>query len=161
MTKSGKSNKQEYYGETSQGSYIKGKVEANKRYADPYETLLQEMNYGNSDISPLLAAMVPSGQKVSLTFTPNYQFVRSGQLNNGLFYEDYGTQQQGTLWAIRYYFNNDKLVKIASATYKLNSNGSIESYNKFIAKIDEFTSNPDMTLLTLPNDLKDVTKRGK
>ena len=147
----------DYYGNTGQ----KGKVEAGKNQKGPYEAMLQEMEYGNSDISPLLSAILPPDKKVSLSATPNYQFASSSRLNNGLTYEDYVASQNGMFNAVRYYFKQNSLVKIAAASYKQKADGSIEGFNKCIAKITEFSPVPDATYLSLPKGLEDVTKRDK
>ncbi|MBR1760300.1 MAG: hypothetical protein IJ812_07660 [Schwartzia sp.] len=148
--------KSEYYGVMG-----KGKVVADLAYEDPYTVLLKEMDYGNSDISPLLAAILPPDQKFALKFTPNYQFQDTGELDNGLAYEDYVSNIEDRFDAIRYYFDGDKLVKIASASYKKKPDGSIEGFNRCVAKITEFAPMPEQALLSLPEGLKDMTKRDK
>ena len=143
------------------GTGKKGKIESGENIKSPYESMMEEMEYGNSDISPLLAGILPPNQKVAFWKTPNYQFEDSGYLDNGFSYEDYASSQDGRFDVVRYYFLQGKLVKIASASYTKNSDGSIDRFNKCIANITEFSPVPEIVYLSLPQGVQDVTKRDE
>ena len=49
-------------------------------------------------------------------------------------------------------------MKIASATYYTNAKGELDG-TRCIIKIDEFSPTPDKKYLSLPEGLKDTTKR--
>ena len=106
----------------------------------------------------LLTAILPPSHKSA--DMPVYKYVDAGRLSNGLTYEDYRANIDGTMEAIRYYFNGNKLVKIAAASYYVLPDGTLDG-NKTIIKVKEFTAKPDAAYLNLPTGVKDVTKKPK
>ena len=91
---------------------------------------------------------------------PVYEFLGAGSLSDGLNYEDYYDSQSNNFYAVRYYFDGNQLVKIATLSY-VKQNGTIVSYEKSITGITEFSITPDPKYLALPTELKDATKRSK
>ena len=150
FTRRTKGDRVEYYGEG------KNKIRANSR--NYLAELLEGESYGDADMSRLLNAMMPDSDKSA--DMPRYTHVKSGKLKDGLKYEDYKSNDGGTLSAIRYYFEGDRLVKIASADYRKDSDGNIEGRHCII-EVEEFSSKVESEYLTLPTELKDVTKRKK
>ena len=148
FTKYEKNGKTEYYGTK------KGKVEANSR--NFLAELVEGQSYGDADMSRLLNAMLPDSEKSA--DMPRYAYVKGGRLANGLHYEDYQSRTQHEMSVIRYYFDNHVLVKIAAASYYRDANGKPNGH-KCIIRLTEFSARPDMTLLALPEGLRDVTKR--
>lgn len=136
----GKKNKVSAYDKGMRAVMISG-----QSYADPVMTRL------------LTAILPPSHKSADM---PVYNYVDSGWLDNGLSYEDYRTNTDGTMEAIRYYFNGNNLVKIAAASYYVLPDGSLDG-NKAIIKIKEFSATPDEAYLNLPVGVKDVTKKPK
>lgn len=149
-TKYKRGNDWEYFGTQ------KNRVEANSK--NYLAELIEGESYGDSDMSRLLNAILPdevkSAQQVS------YKFVATGNLTDGLSYEDYRADSNGGTEIVRYYFKGDALIKIASASYRKKSDGKIDG-RKCIIKIDEFSDVPDRSLLTLPAKVQDITKRRK
>ena len=132
----------EYFG------HKKGKVAANSR--NYMGELINGESFGDEDFSMMLNAMLDSER---------YQFVSDGVLENNLAFEDFkSASEDGMLSAIRYYFDDNRLVKIAFASYGRDRNGKAQG-NKCIVRISEFRAEPDMNLLKLPGGLEDVTKR--
>ena len=138
----------EYYGKK------KGKVEANSR--NYLAELIDGESFGDADFTKLLNAMLNDDEKSADMI--KYEFVAEGTLDNNLHYEDFSANDNGELSAIRYYFEGDKLIKIAFASYGRDKYGKAEG-SKCIVKIKEFSSNADTSLLNLPAGLEDVTKR--
>lgn len=136
----GKKNKVSARDKNMQAIYISG-----QSYADPVMTRL-------------LTAILPPSHKTA--DMPVYKYVDAGWLDNGLSYEDYRANIDGTMEAIRYYFNGNKLVKIAAASYYVLPDGTLNG-NKTIIRVKEFNANPDATYLNLPVGVKDVTKKPK
>ena len=133
----------------------KGTVKAVKR--NILAEIFGGQSYGDSEMTKLLNAILPASAKSA--DAPQYQYVGSGTLGNGLNYEDYKANTDGKMEAVRYYFNGATLVKISSATCFRKQNGELDGY-KCIVKINEFSPNPDMKLLKLPEGLQDTTKRN-
>lgn len=134
----------------------KGTVKAIKR--NIMAEIFGGQSYGDPDMTKLLNAILPASAKSA--DAPHYQFAGSGSLGNGLNYEDYKVNANGMMEAVRYYFNGSTLVKISSATCYRKPNGELDGY-KCIIKINEFSPNPDMKLLKLPEGLEDTTKRNR
>lgn len=84
---------------------------------------------------------------------PSYAFVDDGTLDSGLSFEDYRASSAQGLEAIRYYFKDGQLTKIASVSYTRNDKGELVGW-KCVLKIDEFSGQPDETLLSLPQGIK-------
>ena len=138
----------EYFGEK------KGKVSANPR--NYLNELLSGITFGDTNFTEMMTAIISDSKKSASQ--KKYQFVTSGQLENGLTYEDFSARDGNTVSAIRYYFEGDELRKIAFASYGRTSNNRIRA-RKCIVKIISFSSEPDQSLLKLPTGLDDTTKR--
>lgn len=145
-----KSNRWEYVGTR------RNRVAANEK--NYLAEILEGKSYGDSDMTRLLNAIVPSNDKSAQQ--ANYKFIAQGELADNLFYEDYRADNDGVNEVIRYYFEGEKLVKIASASYYRKSDGKIDG-RRCIIKILEFSATPDRNLLKLPDGVKDETKRRK
>ena len=150
FTRRTKGDRVQYYGEG------RNKIRANSR--NYLAELLEGESYGDADMTRLINAIMPDEDKSA--DMPRYTHVKSGELSDGLSYEDYKSSDGGVLSAIRYYFDGDRLVKIAAADYRKDSDGSIEGRHCII-EIEEFSSKVESEYLTLPTELKDVTKRKK
>ena len=148
FTKYVKGNRIEYYGNK------KNKVEANAR--NYLAEIIEGQSYGDADMSWLLNAMLPDNLKSA--DMPSYIYAASGNLNNGLSYEDYKSVNSNELSAIRYYFKGNQLTKISAISYVKDGSNNI-SGRKCIIKINEFSSTPNMKFLSLPAEIEDVTNR--
>lgn len=149
-TKYKRGNNWEYFGTQ------KNRVEANSK--NYLAELIEGESYGDSDMSRLLNAILPD--EVKNAQQVRYKFIASGNLTDGLSYEDYRADFDGVTEIVRYYFKGDALIKIVSASYYKKSDGKIDG-RKCIIKIDEFSDVPDRSLLTLPVKVQDITKRHK
>ena len=127
---------------------------------NPYNRMIEEYNYGNPILAQVLMPILPLDKVVAMPNTPIYQFIKSGTLDNGLTFEDFAGSKNNTHYAVRYYFSGDKLVKIYAINYIKNSQG-IQSYEKTMIDIVEFSMVPDENYLSLPKELRDKTKRDK
>ncbi len=145
-----KKDRWEYFGTR------KNRVVANEK--NYLAEILEGKSYGDSDMSHFLNAILPNTEKSAQN--SSYRFIAQGRLANGLFYEDYRSDDNGITEAVRYYFSGNNLVKIAAASYHKNSDGKIDG-RRCIIKIQEFSSTPDKSLLKLPEGVKDETKRKK
>ncbi|MBQ8418245.1 MAG: hypothetical protein IJX10_06400 [Phascolarctobacterium sp.] len=152
FTKHFNGKKNVYYGD--QGK--KNKVSARDKNMQAIS--ISGQSYADQVMTRLLTAILPPSHKSA--DMPVYKYVDSGWLDNGLSYEDYRTNNDGTMEAIRYYFNGNKMVKIAAASYYVLPDGTLDGH-KAIVKIKEFSATPDATYLNLPAGVKDVTKKPK
>lgn len=125
-----------------------------------YQRLAQEYNFGTPELSRALLPLFPPEKIIATDKTPEYKFFASGTLDNGLSYEDFVSDKGNTFSAVRYYFDGDNMVKIATANY-IRDNGKILSYEKSVINVTEFLTTPDQNYLKLPAELKDKTKRDK
>lgn len=148
FTKYVKGDGVEYFGKS------KNRVAANNR--NVLAELIDGKSYGDEDMTRLLNAMLPDGVKSSEL--PRYSFVKRGRAKDGLTYEDYKSTEDGSMSAVRYYFDGDRLIKIAAANYRKDSKGRIDG-RQCIINIVEFSSTPDEKYLSLPEGVKDVTRR--
>lgn len=114
-------------------------------------------SYGSSSLTRYLNALLPDDIKSA--DSPEFNYVTSGWLDNGLNYEDYRSSQGDINEAVRYYFNGYNLIKIAAIRYWRNENGVMEG-EKTIIRIDDFSPTPTKELLTLPPGVKEK-KKGK
>ena len=130
-------------------------VANNKNYI---AEILENESYGDSDMSRLINAILPNSNKNSQT--AEYKLVAQGELENNTFYEDYRADIDGKPEIVRYYFEGDDLVKIASASFYSTSDGK-NNGRRCIIKIDKFSAEPEESLLQLPKGVKDETKRRK
>ena len=134
----------------------KNRVEANSK--NYLAELVEGESYGDSDMTRLLNAILPDDVKSAQQ--ASYKFVASGNLTDGLSYEDYRADFDGMTEIVRYYFKGNALIKISSAAFRKTSDGKING-RKCIIKINEFTGKPDRSLLSLPAKLQDITRRHK
>ncbi len=136
-----------------------GKNKVSAEDFDIESTLVYGESFGPADVSRLLAVMLPANKKPA--GMPDYQYLGSGDLSDGLSYEDYRTAgDESGLEAVRYYFQGNTLVKIAAASYYQKPDGNYDG-RKCVLKIEEFSNLPDGKVLVLPENLEDKTKRDK
>ena len=148
FTKYQKRGKWEYVGER------KNRVVANdKNYL---AEILEGKSFGDADMTHLLNAILPNDMKSAAQYS--YRFIAAGKIASGLDYEDFRADSGGVTEVVRYYFDAGKLVKIAAASYHRKADGKIDG-RKCIIKISEFSATPESSLLKLPAELKDVTRR--
>ena len=107
----------------------------------------------------MLNACLPNSRKGAGITT--YTKVGEGWLDNGLNYIDYRSDGAGSFEAIRYYFKDWTLVKIASGMYFLNSNGEIIDGKRNIIHITEFKPVAEENYLKLPEGLKVKANKKK
>lgn len=119
--------------------------------------IMQGDAFGGADMTRLLNAILPDGAKSK--DMPSYRYVNSGWLSNGMNYVDYKSSGNDTE-VIRYYFNGYTLVKIASAQFIYDDKGQLQA-RRCIIKINEFSPTPAKEYLSLPDGVKDATKKPK
>ena len=130
-----------------------------KEFKTPYQKLLDDYDsYLVTLADGAFAAILPPEKIIATPQTHAYKFFASGTLDNGLTYEDFVSDKGDTFSAVRYYFDGDKMIKIAMASY-VRGGGKILSYSKSVINITEFSTTPDQNYLQLPAELKDKTKR--
>ena len=129
-------------------------------YKTPYQVLLDEYSLGYPTLTNAFIPLLPPEKVIDTPQTPKYKFIGSGNLGNNLSFEDFASDRNNIFSAVRYYFEGDKLVKIAQASYLKNGN-EIAAYEKSVINITEFSTTADQNYLSLPADLKDITKRDK
>ena len=134
----------------------KNRVTANEK--NYLAEIIEGKSFGDADMSRLLNAILPDAKKSA--DQPIYRFIAEGKNSEDIFYEDYRTDFNGVTEIIRYLFDGESLVKIISASYHKNAEGKIEG-RRCIITVKEFTATPTKSLLTLPPELKDETKREK
>lgn len=122
------------------------------------DVLNEDYSYGI--LTTVLSPIIKPDKIIATPYTPEYKFIGSGTLGNGLSYEDFFGSKNGFNCAIRYYFDGDTLTKIAVFNY-VTKDSRVQTYEKYLVQIDEFSSNPDQSYLKLPEGLKDKTKRDK
>ena len=122
------------------------------------DVLKEDLSYGI--LTTALSPIISTDKIIATPYTPEYKFIGSGTLNGGLSYEDFFGSKNGFNCAIRYYFDGDTLSKIAVFDYIM-KDSRVQSYEKYLVQIDEFSSTPDQSYLTLPEGLKDKTRRDK
>ncbi len=127
---------------------------------DPYRAMFQEYNYGSPTLIKALFVIMPADKIVEVPSMPKYKFFGSTTLDNGLTCEDYYSNSGDKFYVARYYFDGDKLIKIATASYT-KRDGVIADYEKSVIGITEFSFTPEQKYLSLPEGLKDKTKRDK
>lgn len=154
-------DKRKYLGKIKYWEYKSGEIKANADISrTPYQDLVEEYNYGVPEISLVIMPLLPREKVIATPWTPDYKFFSSGSLNNGLTYEDFVSNRNNFFSAVRYYFNGNDMVKVAIASY-IKENGKIQSYEKKVINITEFSTNVDQNYLKLPESLKDTTERNK
>lgn len=137
------------------GSYHSSKVQDTSALEKPYQKFFEEYSFGSRVLSNALAAITPPEKIIATADTPKYKFAGAGSLENNTTYEDFTADNGETFFASRFYFDGDKLIKIATINY---SEGS-GNFEKSVIEITEFSPTPDQNYLKLPATLKDVTKR--
>lgn len=139
------------------GNVGKGKVQAMPLQSG----LMTAYSFGdNAAVNKVLNAALPNSEKIAGAIT--YRKIKSGFLKNGIEYADLKAVNPpaGVIFdAIRYYFQDGKLVKIVAGQY-FGSGTNLDSVRTII-KVTDFQNSADSTLLQLPKELKDVTKREK
>ena len=126
----------------------KGKVEANSR--NYLSEILYGESFGDVNFTEMMNAITSEKE--------NYQFAKTGELESGITFEDFFSENENKISAIRFYFDGEKLVKISFASYNRDKAGKVIG-NKCIIKILEFSNVADEKLLQLPTGLEDITKR--
>ena len=117
------------------------------------------VDFGNGDMTRVLNALLPDDGKVEDTVV--YKRAASGTLPNGLYYVDMkavNPAKNVIFDAIRYYFDDGKLVKIEAGEYYRTKSGKLDG-TRTIINVKEFTSDAETKYFKLPTELKDVTKR--
>ena len=150
-----------YYSKIGMFGEYSSSIKANDTKGDtrsPYEKMIDEYNYGSPELAQVLTAILPPDRIIDTPSTPEYKLIGSGHLPGGLTFEDFAGQKNDTHYAVRYYFNGDQMVKIAAFNYTEDATG-IKDYEKTIVEIEEFATTPEQTYLSLPEGLKDKTKR--
>lgn len=120
--------------------------------------VMQGESFGSENLTRYLNAILPDTNKGQ--DMPSFRYVDEGWLNNGLNYVDMSARQGDVREAVRYYFQQYKLVKIAAIRYWQNEQGVFES-QKAIIRINEFSATPDETYLQLPPGVKETKKKKK
>ena len=128
------------------------------QFKTPHQLFFEEYTFGTPLLTHALTAILPPDKIIAFPITPEYKFMGSSNLADGLTCEDFASDKANRFNAVRYYFNGDQLVKIAFASYIKNASG-IQSYEKAVIDITEFSTTPDQNYLQLPAELKDATKR--
>lgn len=131
----------------------------NKVSAQPIDEearLIYGESFCDGDVTRLFQLLLPAEQKPA--GAPRYEFMGQGNLPDGQSYEDYRSTDDDMLEAVRFYFKDGGLLRIASMSYWQQKDGTWRG-RKCIVKIESFSSLPDEKLLTLPKELKDVTKK--
>ena len=124
-----------------------------------YDALKEIYNFGSETLVNALFPLLPRDRVIENPSMPKYKFVTSGTLSNGSSYEDFSAQIDNTFFAIRYYFNGDQMVKIATINFTQDNDGNVIDYFRSLIKLEEFSTIPDSKYLELPEGLKDKTKR--
>ena len=150
--------KKKYYG----GYSLFGRSRSVKAIEDEpfteYLNMFGECNFVNPLMMRALVVILPPEKIITTPDIPHYKFIGSGSLSDGLTYEDFASSENNKFFALRYYFDGDRIVKIALASYTVLSN-IVTDYQKFVINVSEFMTNADNNYLVLPSELKDKTKR--
>ena len=107
----------------------------------------------------MVNAMLPA--KVFPAGKEYYQKVAEGELSEGISYVDYRCSTAESINLVRYYLDNGKMTKIASAIYVLNNAGEVVDGQRSLVKVLRFDADVDEAMLNLPAKIKDKTKREK
>ena len=135
------------------GSKKKGVVSATK----PVKSFNGYLyDFGEPVATELLNAMMPNETKMAGTTT--YNRISSGTLDSGLYYVDFkatSLKDNVVFDAIRYYFQDGKLIKIKAAKYSSTKDGQIIG-NLKIVNITEISNTADDNYFKLPSDLREI-----
>ena len=137
------------------GTHHSNKVQDISAFENSYQKFFEEYNFGSRVVSNALAAITPPEKVIATADTPQYKFAGAGSLEDGTTYEDFTADNGDTFFASRFYFEGDKLIKIATINYSENSG----NFEKSVLEVSEFSMTPDQSYLKLPDTLKDTTKR--
>lgn len=137
------------------GAHHSEKVQSYSYSENTYQAMFEDYNFGSRVIQNALAPIIPLEKIIATADTPKYQFAGSGSLNDGTTHEDFTADDGDNFYATRFYFDGDKLIKIATMNYS-ESSGNFE---KSLIEVTEFSTTPDQSYLKLPTTLKDTTKR--
>ena len=154
-----KKDRKRYYGGRSFFGKSKS-VKAISEPLNPYEAMFEKYNYGVPVLANALEAILPPDKIIAAPNKLQYKFLGSGDLSDGLTYEDFVGSKDNLFSAIRYYFNGNDLVKIATVNFT-EVNDQILDYEKSVIAITEFSMTADKNYLSLPSGLKDKTRRNK
>ena len=132
--------------------YFKSKIRPTQYTESDYKFLFLEP-YMRKAVSALLPNYSPANS------SSVYKQVNSGTNEEGFTYFDYKAEPKDendqTVDIIRYYFDDNKPVKIAFANYRIDKNGQRKGKNCVIT-IAKFSNIPDKNYLQLPTQLKEV-----
>ena len=142
------------------GKMTKSEYAEYYRNINYYSKHFGEYNYGNTEIYRALQPILPPDRIIAFSNTPTYDFVSSGTLQNGLTYEDFYGEKNNFHSAVRYYFEGDKMIRIATFDYTKVEN-VIKTYEKHVIDIEEFLTTADENYLQLPANLQDTNKQDK
>lgn len=115
-------------------------------------------SFGGENLTRYMNALLPDANKGA--DMPSFRYVDEGWLNNGLNYVDMSAREGEVNEAVRYYFKQYTLVKIAAIRYWRNAQGVFET-QKAIIRINEFSGTPDESYLQLPPGVKETKKKKK
>lgn len=110
-----------------------------KSHKNIYQAIFEEYHFGNLGLFKALEAIIPPERILAIGDNPQYKFVGAGSLENGIAYEDFTANVGERFFATRYYFENDKLIKISTINYSESEN----SFEKYIIEIVEFQTLTD------------------
>lgn len=150
--------KVDYWFKESDNSYYKTN-EVIALNASPDALLPYAREKGTKEVTRLVNAMLPA--KVFPAGKESYQKVAEGELSEGISYVDYRCNTAEGINLVRYYLDNGKMTKIASAIYVLNSAGEVVDGQRSLVKVLKFDADVDEAMLNLPAKIKDKTKRNK
>lgn len=128
---------------------------------DPYDFFEEEYQYGSETLNDALLPIIPPDQVIATADSPRYNLVSSGTLSDGTSYEDFSANIGDSFYFVRYYFDGDKMIKIATIDFTCKPDGSVIDYERSLLKINEFSKNSPSKYFSLPEGLKDKTKRNK
>lgn len=106
-----------------------------KPHNNLYQAFFEEYHFGNVVLFKALEAIIPPEKILNTGNNPQYQFAGSGNLENGITYEDFTANNGDRFFANRYYFEHDKLIKISTLNYSEREN----DFEKSIIEIVEFS----------------------
>ncbi|MBR2215495.1 MAG: hypothetical protein IJ849_07030 [Selenomonadaceae bacterium] len=154
----GVEQKPDYYGDGVGYNKVEAGRDEYARFLAPYDIMVKYANYGDPTLDALLGIIHHDSSR-QIVYTPQYSRKGSGTLPSGLAYEDYAAQAGDEFYAARFYFQNGKLVRLASAVYPTSLDIENKGFERFVVKIDEFSPTPEAQYLSLPEGVKDITKR--
>lgn len=152
--------KKKYYGGYSLFGHSRSVKASKDEPFTEYGNMFGECNFVSPLMMQALVVLLPPEKIIATPDIPHYKFIGSGSLSGGLTYEDFASSENNKFFALRYYFDGDRIVKIALASYTVLSDMVVD-YQKFVINVNEFLTNADNNYLVLPSELKDKTKRNE